>query len=351
MKMKKLTALFLSFVLAIGLVGCGAGGSGSDSALGGSADKTGSALTVGILQYTSHSSLDEICGALQAELKELETERQKTDPDFQLNVILKNGQGDAATLIDSCTLFAAEKADLVIAVATPAATTAAASLQGTDTPLVFCAVTDPVAAQLVDSMDAPGGRITGTSDYIDIEAIFDLAFKQNPNLKKMGIIYNLSEPNSVATVEKAIPQLESRGTSVITSTVSVEGEVQMAVHDLISEGVEAIFVPIDNTVANAMSVLADEAIAAGLPVYTAADSLVRDGGLATAGVNYTELGQKTAQMAFEILANGKDPAGMAVQVMEDARITVNTNTAKALNIDPNIFDCGEGYLTVDSAKQ
>lgn len=337
MKLKKFASFLLAGILTLGLAGCGAAAPENPEAK--------ETLKVGVVQYDRHSSLDEICEALT---RELDTSAAAlAGLGTKLEVTVKNGQGDAATINDICTLFLADKVDLVVAIATPAAAPAAAALQGTDIPLVFSAVTDPVAAQLVDSMEAPGGPITGTSDYIDTEAIFDLALKQNPDMKKLGILYNLSEPNSVATVEKAVPQLKEKGVEAVLTTVSVESEVQMAVHDLISEGAEAIFVPIDNTVANAMSVLADEAINAGLPVYTAADSLVRDGGLATVGVNYTALGEATAHMVTDILVNGEDPAQMPVQTMQDKIVTVNTTTANALSIDPDVFDLGEGYISVE----
>lgn len=337
MKLKKITSLLLAGCMALGLAGCG----GEKAP----ADPNTKEYKVGIVQYDRHSSLDEICEALQNELQTSAAALEGTG--VKLMVDVKNGQGDAATINDICTLFLADKVDLVVAIATPAAASAAAALQGSDIPLVFSAVTDPVTAQLVDSIEQPGGLITGTSDFIDTEAIFDLALKQQPDLKKLGILYNLSEPNSVSTVEKAVPQLKEKGIEAVLTTVSAESEVQMAVHDLISEGAEAIFVPIDNTVANAMSVLADEAIRAGLPVYTAADSLVRDGGLATVGVNYTVLGQKTAHMVTDILVNGEDPAKMPVQVMDEMQVTVNTTTAKALGIDPNVFDLGSGYAAAE----
>ncbi len=337
MKLKKITSLLLAGCMALGLAGCGNAAPQNP--------ETKETFKVGVVQYDRHSSLDEICEALTRELETSGTALEGLGTKLEVDV--QNGQGDAATINDICTLFLANKVDLVVAIATPAAASAAAALQGTDIPLVFSAVTDPVTAQLVDSMEAPGGLITGTSDFIDTEAIFDLALKQMPNLKKMGIVYNLSEPNSVSTVEKAVPQLKEKGVEAVLTTVSAESEVQMAVHDLISEGAEAIFVPIDNTVANAMSVLADEAIRAGLPVYTAADSLVRDGGLATLGVNYTALGEKTAHMVTDILVNGQDPAKMPVQVMDEMQVTVNTATAKALGIDPDVFDLGSGYIAVE----
>ena len=347
MKQKKMLCTAAATLVALALAACGgatpppaAAPSGAASA--GSAGSADADFTIGIVQYTQHSSLDEICAAVQNELEVL-----AATADVKLNVIVKNGQGDAPTINDICSLFVADKVDLIIPIATPAATSAAAATQGTGIPLVFSAVTDPVEAQLVESMEAPGGSITGTSDYIDTSLILKLATTQNPELKKLGLIYNLGEPNSVATIAKTKPILEEQGIAYVESTVTTPGEVQMAAQKLISEGAEAIFVPIDNTVASAMSVLADEAIKAGVPVYTAADSMVRDGGLATTGVNYTRLGELTAQMAFKVLYEKADPASMAVQVLNDGIVTVNTTTAEALGIDPDVFDPGEGYVAVE----
>lgn len=340
MKLKKLVCGVTAAALALSFAACGA--APSVSAPGSLSDQVKAEYTIGIVQYMQHSSLDEICAAVQSELELL-----SLTTDTKVKVVVKNGQGDTPTLNDICTLFVSDGVDLIIPIATPAATAAVTATEGTDIPLVFSAVTDPVAAQLVNSMDAPGGRVTGTSDYIDTDLILKLATVQNPELKKIGLIYNLGEPNSTSTIEKMKPSLDAKGIAYSESTVTTPGEVQMATQKLISDGVEAIFVPIDNTVASALSVLADEAIEAGVPVYTAADSMVRDGGLATTGVNYTKLGEMTAQMAFDVLYNKQDPAAMPVQVLNDGIITVNTTTAKALGIDPSVFDAGEGFVSVE----
>lgn len=336
----RLTALFAAAAMGLSLAGCGSAASSASAAASGSGQQAD--YTVGILQYTSHSSLDEIAAAIQSEL-----EQQALAAGVTIRVELKNGQGDAATINDICKMFVSDKVDLIIPIATPAATAAAAAVQGTDIPLVYSAVTDPVAAQLAQSMEAPGENMTGTSDYIDTAKILDLVLANNPDTKALGLIYNLGETNSAATIEALRPVLEEKGIQAVESTVTTPGEVQMAAQNLVSKGVDAIFVPIDNTVASAMSVLADEAIKGGVPVYTAADSLVRDGGLATTGVNYTKLGELTAQMAVQVL-QGEDPATMPVQVLNDGIVTVNTTTAKALGIDPNVFDLtGEGYVSVE----
>ena len=339
----RLTALFAAAAMALSLAGCGSAASSTASA---SAAASGSGqqadYTVGILQYTSHSSLDEIAAAIQSEL-----EQQAQAAGVTISVELKNGQGDAATINDICKMFVSDKVDLIIPIATPAATAAAAAVQGTDIPLVYSAVTDPVEAQLAQSMEAPGENMTGTSDYIDTAKILDLVLANNPDTKTLGLIYNLGETNSATTIEALRPVLEEKGIQAVESTVTTPGEVQMAAQNLVSKGVDAIFVPIDNTVASAMSVLADEAIKGGVPVYTAADSMVRDGGLATTGVNYTKLGELTAQMAVQVL-QGEDPATMPVQVLNDGIVTVNTTTAAALGIDPDVFDLsGEGYVSVE----
>ena len=339
----RLTALFAAAAMTLSLAGCGsAASSAASSTASGSAGGQQADYTVGILQYTSHSSLDEIAAAIQSEL-----EQQAQTAGVTINVELKNGQGDAATINDICKMFVSDGVDLIIPIATPAATAAAAAVQGTEIPLVYSAVTDPVAAQLAKSMEEPGENMTGTSDYIDTAKILDLVLANNPDTKTLGLIYNLGETNSAATIESLRPVLEEKGIQAVESTVTTPGEVQMAAQNLVSKGVDAIFVPIDNTVASAMSVLADEAIKGSVPVYTAADSMVRDGGLATTGVNYTKLGELTAQMAVQVL-QGEDPATMPVQVLNDGIVTVNTTTASALGIDPDVFDLsGEGYVSVE----
>ena len=173
----KLTALFTAAALALSFAGCGAAASASVAVDNGQqAD-----YTVGILQYTSHSSLDEIAAAIQSEL-----EQQAQAAGVTVNVELKNGQGDAATINDICKMFVSDQVDLIIPIATPAATAAAAAVQGTDIPLVYSAVTDPVAAQLAKSMEEPGENMTGTSDYIDTAKILDLVLANNPDTKTIG---------------------------------------------------------------------------------------------------------------------------------------------------------------------
>lgn len=331
-------SVFTALALAVGLLVTGCAAPAQSMA----ASEAKEGYTVGILQYTSHSSLDEICTAIQQEL-----EQYALATNTPVKIVVKNGQGDAAALRDSTTLFLDQQVDVIVPIATPAALIAAATVQGSGIPLVYSAVADPVGSQLAQSMEQPGNNMTGVSDQIDLNRILALIAAQAPQLKTLGVVYNLSEPNSVAMVEQLKQLADPKGINLVFSTVTNPGEVQMATQDLLAQKAEALFVPIDNTVASAMSTLAQQAIQAGVPVYTAADSMVRDGGLATTGVNYTQLGELTAQMVEQVL-EGADAGSLPVQLAEGGVTTVNVTTAQALGIDPQVFDLdANGFVTVE----
>lgn len=307
----KITAVVLCAALALlPLAGCSKG--------------KGEEKRVGLIQYMEHTSLDEIRESL---LKELDVQAEKSG--FAVKVDVQNAQGDPNNIKTICDKFVSDGVDLIIAIATPAAQGAAA-VTG-EIPIVFSAVTDPVDAQLVDSLEAPGDNATGTSDDIPVEKIFEVAAELTPDAKHFGLLYCTSEPSSAGVIASAKAYLEANGGSYSEATVTNTSEVQQAAQKLVEE-CDAIFIPIDNTVATAMSVVADLANEAKIPVYVSADSMVRDGGLASAGVNYTNLGQQTAQMAAQVLA-GQDPASMPVQKLTDVNVVVNEETAAAVGVD------------------
>ncbi len=351
-KLKKILSIVLcaAFLLSA-LTACGGASSSSQSSSAGTdssgstssssesspaADSTSSSsqpdsteakkVTIGLIQLMEHPSLDEIRTAIEAELN-----AKAAENGLEIAIDYKSGQNDHSTINSICQQFVGDKVDAIIAIATPAAQGAATAAAGTDIPIVFSAVTDPIAAGLVENMDAPEGNITGTSDDIPVEKIFDLASELTPDVKSFGLIYNAGEDNSVSVMEKTKAYLDSKGLTYTEATVASTGDVQTAAQSLLSS-CDAMFVPIDNTVASAMSVLANEAINAKKPVYTAADSLVNDGGLATVGVNYTNLGTQTADMALKILT-GTPVSEVPVEVLKDNAIVVNTETAEAIGVD------------------
>lgn len=277
---------------------------------------------VGIIQLVDHPSLDEIRTSFCDELAALGYDSSKVE------IVVQNGQGDFNNLNSIAQKFVGDKVDLIVAIATPSAQAAAGAT--TDIPILFSAVTDPVAAGLVADLAAPGGNITGTSDAISVQSIFELAARLTPDAKKFGFIYNAGEVNSVSVIGDAKEYCDSKGITYVEGTVTNSSEVQQAALQLLSE-CDAIFAPIDNTVATAMPTLSELAIAQKKPVYVAADSMVADGGLATVGINYTNLGKETAAMAKEIL-DGKKPAELPVRTLNEFAEVINEETLTALGL-------------------
>ncbi len=322
--MKKLLALIMTLVMLSMLAACGGG---DTPATNGSQNSDGKTYKVGLLQLVEHPSLDEIRTAIEAELAD------KGYGDV-IKIDYVNGQNDATTMNTAAQKFVSDGDDAIIAIATNAAQSVAAATQ--DIPIIFSAVTDPVLAELVSDLSAPDGNVTGVSDYIDVAAIFDLAEELTPDVQTYGFIYNMGEVNSVSVIEQAKAYLDGKGIAYEEAFVTNIGEVTTAAQSLVGK-VDALFLPIDNTVASAMSNVADIANANQIPVYTAADSMVNDGGLATAGVNYTQLGKQTADMLIRILIDGESVADNPVEVLTEYSVTVNPETAAAIGVDVSAY--------------
>lgn len=319
MKKKSLALLTaLIFVLAGVLAGCG-GGSSEGGESGGAEDQ----IKIGLVQMVEHPSLDTIRENI---LSQLEEEGYKDGETAAIDY--QNAQNEQANLKTICQKFVSDKCDVIIAITTPAAQAAFGETK--DIPIIFSAVTDPVAAELVEDFNAPGGNITGTSDLVSADKIMDLALKITPDVKTIGALYNSSEVNSVSVIDDLKAYAKKHGLKVQEAAVTNSSEVQQAAQSLTGK-CDAVFSPIDNTVASAMSVASDVFIKAKVPFYVGADSMVADGGLATYGINYESLGRETAKMAAKAL-KGEDTATMPVQVMDDMQTYINQKTADDLNI-------------------
>lgn len=315
--MKKFLSALLTLTMLFALTACG----GNDSPA--SNNDSSATYKVGLLQLMEHTSLDEIRTAIENEIA-----AAGYGDIIELDYV--NGQNDASTMNTAAQKFVANGDDAIIAIATNAAQSVAAATS--DIPIIFSAVTDPIAAGLVTDKEHPDANITGISDYIDVAAIFGMAEELTPNVKSFGFVYNMAEPNSVSVITDAKAYLDSKGIPYTEAFVTNIGEVTTAVQSLVGK-VDAFFLPIDNTVASAMSNVADIANANQIPVYTAADSMVHDGGLATAGVNYTQLGKQTADMLIRILIDGEAVADNPVEVLTEYSVTVNEETAAAVGVD------------------
>lgn len=322
--MKKFIAVLLTLAMVLCMfAGCSSSAPAEESPAASTAPTEVEKFKIGIVQIVEHPSLDQIRTTFIDELAALGYDESKVEIDYQ------NAQNEMSNVTSICQKFVGDEVDMIVAIATPSAQGAAAAT--TDIPIIFSAVTDPLSAQLVETMDAPGGNCTGTSDAIPVEKIFALADELTPGMQSYGFIYNLSEVNSVSVIEQCKAYLDSKGISYEEATVANVGELTTAVESLIGK-VDAFFSPIDNTVASGMVTVAEIAKNNGIPYYVAADTMVADGGLATVGVDYVQLGKQTASMAVEVL-EGADPATMPVQIMENYATVVNNETADALGVD------------------
>ncbi|MCM1145947.1 MAG: ABC transporter substrate-binding protein [Clostridium sp.] len=347
MKKKTMALLLAMTTVAAMVTGCGStGDSGADTASTGTQtddggdSAAGGAYKVGIVQYVDDASLNQIVAAVQAQLDAKGAELGVT---FDYKDYTYNGQADSTTMNQIATDLIASEVDIIIPVATPTAmvmqnaTAENPKADGSLIPIVFSAVSDPAGAGLVNSMDAPGSNITGTSDALNTDAVFDLMFAANPDIDTVGLLYDKSQDSSTAAIAAAKAYCEAKGVTVVEKTGTNNGEISLAADALVAANVQAIFTPTDNNVMTAELAIYEKFIDAGIPHYCGADSFALNGAFLGYGVNYEQLGTATADMAVEILVNGADPANMAVVTMDNGIATVNTETAQAIGLDYGMF--------------
>ena len=348
--MKKITAIVSSLILSASLlVGCGASSAPAPTtapattpaatvAAETAAETTGvKSFSVAIVQQLSHSSLDEIHEAISAELK-----ARAEAAGVELTISDYNGQNDTTMLGQIGAQALDDKVDMIIPIATLAAQTMVTAAEDTGTPIVYAACSDPETAGLTD-LD----NVTGTSDALNTPFILDMMLAVNPDIKTVGLLFSNSEDNSITPIAEAKKYLDEKGIAYLEKTGNTTDEIVAAAASLVGR-VDAVFTPTDNRVMDAEVAVAEILNGAGIPHYTGADSFVQSGAFTTCGVNYTELGKYTADMAFDILEGGAVPE---FHVMDGGIITVNTDTAKALNIDYSVFSTMANTVTeVTTAK-
>ena len=332
--MKKFVAVMTAAAMLTSLSACGASAStassaestassaAADSTTGSTADAT--TYKVAIVQQLDHASLDEIRTAIEAELDAKAAEKGITIEykDF-------NGQNDATTLNQIGTQVVSDGYDAVIPIATLAAQCMATACESTKTPVIYAAISDPAAADLTDI-----DYVTGTSDALNTQSIMDMIFAVQPEAKTIGLLYSNSEANSTTPIAEAKAYLDAKSIAYVEKTGNTNDEIMTAANALVGQ-VDAVFTPTDNVVMAAAAAVSETLTNAGIPFYTGADSFVTAGAFATCGVNYTELGTYTADMALDILETGTVPE---YHVMDGGIITVNTETAAALDLDYSAFN-------------
>ena len=278
---------------------------------------------IAIVQQLDHPSLDEIRTAVEARLAAIAEEKGMT-----IEVKTFNGQNDASLLNQIGAQIVADEYDAVIPIATLAATTMVTATEDLGTPIIYAAISDPETAGLTGIEN-----VTGTSDALNTPFIMDMIFAVQPNVQTVGLLYSNSEANSITPIAQAKEYLDAKGIAYIEKTGNTTDEILTAASSLVGR-CDVVFTPTDNVVMATENAVAEILNEAGIAHYTGADSFVACGAFATCGVNYTELGTYTADMAMDILLGGEVPE---YHVMDGGIITVNTETAEVLGIDYAVF--------------
>jgi len=311
-KLTKVLVLVLAVVMAVTAAGCTKGGvSGKQS--------------IGIIQYIDHVALNSARDGFIAALKDNGFEDGKN-----ITIDIQNAQGDQSNLSTISDRFISNKVDLVLAIATPAAQSIAGKT--TEIPILGTAITDYVTAKLVNSNEAPGGNVTGTSDMNPIKEQIDLLVKLVPDAKTVGVLYTSNEDNSILQAKLAREAIEKLGMKYVEVTVSNSNEVQQATQSIVDQ-CDAIYIPTDNIFASAMPVVHGVTSVSKTPVICGESGMVETGGLATLGINYYDLGYQTGLMAVKVLKGEAKPATMPVETATGFDFAINGTVAEEIGIE------------------
>lgn len=285
---------------------------------------------VGICNYVDDASLNQIVENIENQLKVAGEQNNVT-----FDVTVENCNADASVMNQIISNFISNNVDLMVGVATPVAVAMQAATEDNKIPVVFAAVSDPVGAGLVADKDAPGANITGTSDYLNTDAIMDILFANQPDAKNIALLYDLGQDASKTPIENAKKYLDAKGISYKEYTGTNVTEVQQAVATIVKDKADAVFTPTDNTIMTAELSIYSDLAEAGIPHYTGADSFALNGAFLGYGVDYAALGVETANMIADILVNEKDVACEPVKFFDNGTATINTEISEKLgyNLD------------------
>lgn len=304
----------VTMIVALMLTGCSSS----------SSSKAKDKIQVGISQLAEFPALDDTRkGFIQALEDNGYKEGENVEIDYQ------NAQGDFNVSQTIAQQFSSSNKDLIFAVATPSAQAAYNATK--EIPILFSAVTDPVAAGLVKTLEKPETNVSGTSDAIPVENHLSLIKIFSPNAKKIGVLYNTSEVNSEIQVNALKEYSKNNGYEVIAVGVSSTNEISQAIMSIIDK-IDVLFVPTDNLVVSAMPIIVEKALDKKIPVIASESGSVKQGALVTQGIDYYKLGYKTGEMAVKVL-KGENISTMPVAAASETSIIVNEDTLKALSIE------------------
>lgn len=320
-KRKKIVSFMLAGMLAGSvLTGCTKTENSSDSSEKGSKE----VKKIGITQLVEHPALD---SSREGFVKALEDNGFKDGENVEID--FQSAQNDMPTTQSIASKFVSDKKDLIFAISTPSAQAAFNATK--DIPILMTAVTDPVKAGLVDSLEKPGKNVSGTSDFIPVDKALELVKLFSPKAKTIGVVCNTSEINSKLQIDALKEYASKNNYKVVEKGITTSNEVNQAVSSLIGK-VDVLYVPTDNLAASSMPIIAKVATENKIPVIGTEDGHVKKGALACQGINYFDLGYKTGEMAVKVL-KGESISDMPVTTLDKTELIVNENTLKALSLE------------------
>lgn len=320
---KNILTIAMAMLLGASLMACGSKADNTNSKADSSSEVSADAKKIGVLQYVQHPALDKANEGFVAALEEA---------GLEVDIEQQNAGGEQSAAQTIANKLVNDKKDLILAIATPAAQAVAGVTS--DIPVVITAVTDPADSGLVESNDAPGGNVTGSSDLTPVADQIELLTKLLPEAKNVGILYCTAEANSKLQAQMAMDALKEKGLNGVEYTVSSSNEIQTVVESMVGK-VDAIYVPTDNVIAAGMTTVAMIATTEHkIPIIGAEAAHVENGALATYGIDYFEVGKIAGEQAVEIL-NGKSPADIPIAYLskDKCKLTINEEVAKELGID------------------
>lgn len=317
---KKLLSLALAGMLSLSLAACGGTQTTASPSASAGAEKT---FKIGVIQYAPHPSLDNCYNGF---VQGLEAAGYKNGE--KISIDFQNAQGDQSTGDMIAKNMVSSQYDLILGIATPAAMSAYSAARDSKIPVLFCAVSDPVAAELVKSLDAPGTNCTGTSDVLNLEAQMKMIRAFMPNAKKIGVLYTTSEPNSVSHLAKFKELAPKYGFEIEAVGINNASEVGSGAAALVSAKVDCVNNFTDNNVVNNLSTLLHATDAAGIPVFGSETEQVKNGCVASESIDYVALGKQTGAMAAKILEGGDASAIPVESVSETQPVYSSVNCAK-----------------------
>lgn len=322
MKMKKIAACFMSLtMLTLSLASCGNDSSAGEAGANNSGDAK--VYKIGIIQQLEHNALDAATKGFEEGLKEKFGDN--------VNIDYQNAQNEMANCATISTKFVTDNVDLIMANATNALTAAAAATA--DIPIVGTSITNYESAGVVNDESAPGTNVTGVSDLAPIDQQIELLHRVVPDAKKVSIVYCSAEPNSVYQAELAKSALDELNIESQTFTAADSNEIQAVITKAV-DGFDAVYIPTDNVFASNMEIVKNVTVPAKIPVFAGEENMCKSGGLITLSISYEELGKKAADMAYEILVNGKNPAEMPIEyVTDNLTAKYNADIAEQLGIE------------------